>query len=182
MYFCIDQEIEAVLGNPVIADQIDRSYYSGTKAVAREMCRLQAAFPSLREYAPKLFIWDKELPETSFWWSTAAVRPYLHFLYELNIYFAHLLSPTLCFYRGMARDLVGQSIPQIHPIWWLAYMLCIGAHILTATVVLWLTGELVALLSIKLLNNGRRFFREAGLSYNHSLEWYPSASEDSDSE
>jgi hypothetical protein len=70
-------EIEVPLGNPVIADLVDRNYYSGIHAIARSMCELNATYPSIQESSPQLFFWDQELPSTSFWWcgTTVCVSP-----------------------------------------------------------------------------------------------------------
>jgi hypothetical protein len=72
--------IETPLGNPIIANLIDKNYYTGPHAIAREMCKVEKTYPSIRSIAPYLFVWDTELPENAFWWSTMAVcqHYYLH--------------------------------------------------------------------------------------------------------
>jgi hypothetical protein len=67
-------EIEAVLGNPVIADMVDRNYYSGPRAIARGMCELNATYPSIRQVRPDLFFLSEELSSTSFWWTATGVH------------------------------------------------------------------------------------------------------------
>ena len=72
--------IEMTLGNPIIANSIDKNYYTSPHVIACKMCKVEKKYPSIRNIAPHLFVWDTELPENAFWWSTMAVcqHYYLH--------------------------------------------------------------------------------------------------------
>ena len=70
--------IDVALGNPVIASVIEKNYYTGPHAIARDMCKVEEIYPSICVTAPHLFIWDTELPETAFWWSMMAVHHYYY--------------------------------------------------------------------------------------------------------
>jgi hypothetical protein len=136
IYFTKSQSVFA-LGNPVIADLIDKNYYIGPWAIARDMCKVEKEYPSIRAIAPQLFVWDKELPETAFWWSTMAVcHHYLHiFICIINKYWTlRLMGYSI---HGKMAPLAGQNMPQTALNWLMISRMSMKEIILNSTVARW---------------------------------------------